>query len=100
MTDFKYCVLGDIQDEVKIGVVLDHMRGYINRNGHIISFSIMDNMVFLHYGDADDIKLLQQSIKSMNSTICITNNWKAFSNAEKAFLYTDTKELYRVWILE
>jgi NRPS condensation-like uncharacterized protein len=100
MTKFKYYILGDIRDEVKIGYVLDHMRGYINTNGHIISFSIMDNMVFLHYGDVDDIKSLHQSMESMSSNKYSINNWKAFSNAEKAFLYMETKELYKVWILE
>lgn len=100
MTGFNYCILADVREEVEIGAVLDRMKGYINRNGRIISFSIMKDTVYLHYGNENDLQMLRESMKSIDSTKCITNNWKAFSSAEKAFLYIETKELYKVWISE
>lgn len=100
MTGFNYYILVDVRDTVKIGAVLDCMKGYINTNGNIISFSIMDDTVFLHHGGPDDIEALREYIKSMTSTKCITNNWKAFSDAEKAFLFIESKDVYKVWISE
>lgn len=100
MIQYDYSILLDIKDDVDVGVVLDHMKGYLSSNGNSLSFSILDNMVILHSGNDEDLQKLKKYMTASLTKECSSNNWKAFSDAEEAFLLIESKEEYKVWIME
>jgi hypothetical protein len=100
MTGLNYCILIDVRDKVDVSAVLGYMKGYLSSKGRVISYSIMDETVYLHHGTHEDLQLVKEYLTSMSVTECINNNWKAFSDSEKAFLYIENRELFKVWSSE
>jgi hypothetical protein len=76
-------------------------QGYVKRNNNSISFAFIRNeFILLHWGDENDVKILQDFIDDANKSNyhTISSTWAAFSNQEKAILMRIDKNLYDVWV--